>query len=154
MDIALLVLHSLLRWILLIALLSSIIMSFRGWKNSRSFTPFDALSRKVATIFAHLQLLVGIMLYITGNTLTYLLNDFKSAMSNGETRFFSMEHSTLMILAVAFITIGTIRSKRKKSDTDRHRSIALWFCLGLLIILIAIPWPFSPLANRPFLRGF
>jgi hypothetical protein len=154
MDIALLIIHSLLRWFLVFALLSSVFMSFRGWINSRSFSRFDAVSSKSATILAHLQLLIGILVYVSGGTLTFLLNNFKSAMQDKEFRFFAMEHSTLMILAIAFITIGSVSSKRKKSDRDRHKSIAIWFSIGLLLILLAIPWPFSPLAARPWLRVF
>jgi hypothetical protein len=30
--------------------------------------------------------------------------------------------------------------------------MALWFTAALLLILVAIPWPFSPFAQRPYLR--
>jgi cbb3-type cytochrome oxidase subunit 3 len=28
----------------------------------------------------------------------------------------------------------------------------VWFTIALIIIFIAIPWPFSPFANRPYFR--
>jgi len=37
-------------------------------------------------------------------------------------------------------------------DKEKFKIMLLWYGIALIIILIAIPWPFSPLANRPYLR--
>jgi hypothetical protein len=59
-----------------------------------------------------------------------------------------------MTVAVVLITIGSAMAKRQQTDHGKFKTMALWFLLGLIVILIAIPWPFSPLANRPYIRHF
>jgi hypothetical protein len=59
-----------------------------------------------------------------------------------------------MLTAIVLITIGSAKAKRKKQDRDKFRVIALWYTIGLLLILSSIPWAFSPLVSRPYLRGF
>jgi hypothetical protein len=71
-----------------------------------------------------------------------------------EIRFFGMEHITMMTIAVTIITIGASKAKRKSTDLDKFRTQAIWFTIGLLVILSSIPWAFSPLVHRPWLRGF
>jgi hypothetical protein len=60
----------------------------------------------------------------------------------------------LMTIAVIIITIGSSSAKRSVTNQGKFRIMTLLFALGLLIIFIAIPWPFSPLAQRPYLRTF
>ena len=59
-----------------------------------------------------------------------------------------------MTLAVVLITIGSSAAKRQVTDTARFRTLAIWMGIGFLILFAAIPWPFSPLAQRPLLRSF
>jgi hypothetical protein len=59
-----------------------------------------------------------------------------------------------MTLAITCITIGASVAKRQDAAVKKFRSITLWYALALLLILIAIPWPFSPLAHRPYIRTF
>jgi hypothetical protein len=59
-----------------------------------------------------------------------------------------------MLAAITIITIGSALAKRKQSDPEKFKTMLLWFAPGLLIIFLAIPWPFSPLANRPYFKSF
>jgi uncharacterized membrane protein len=68
--------------------------------------------------------------------------------------FFGIIHIVLMLVAIILITIGSAMAKRKTGDEQKFKTILLWYSLGLLLILIAIPWPFSPLAQRPYMRFF
>jgi uncharacterized membrane protein YadS len=68
--------------------------------------------------------------------------------------FFKLIHIALMAVAVVVITIGSAKAKRADADKTKFRTMFIWFLAGLLLILIAVPWPFSPLANRPYLRLF
>lgn len=69
-----------------------------------------------------------------------------------EHTYFRYIHITLMFLAVVIITIGSAISRREQEDKMKFQTILAWFGAALLILLIAIPWPFSPLAGRPLLR--
>ena len=63
-----------------------------------------------------------------------------------------MIHSSLMLTAIVLITIGSAKAKRKPTDQEKFKTMLVWFSIALLIIFIAIPWPFSPFANRPYYR--
>jgi uncharacterized membrane protein AbrB (regulator of aidB expression) len=60
----------------------------------------------------------------------------------------------MMTIAIILITIGAAMAKRETDDKKQYRIIFQYFTIALLLILIAIPWPFSPLAQRPFIREF
>jgi len=59
-----------------------------------------------------------------------------------------------MLTAIVIITIGSAKAKRKTMDKDKFKTMAIWFTIGLVIILTSVPWWFSPLVNRPNFRPF
>jgi hypothetical protein len=152
MHQSLLTAHSIFRWIVLIALLYSI---YRAWQGQRKFLPFtktdNSLRHWTATI-AHIQLLIGIILYTQSPVAKAMMSEIKNGWSDPV--FFGLVHISLMLLAIIFITIGSAKAKRAALDTDKFKIMLTYFSIGLCIIFIAIPWPFSPLAQRPYLRHF
>ena len=149
---SLLSLHSLFRWLTVISLLVSIMISIRGIFRRTLFSKRDNFIRHSTATIAHIQLFIGIILYTKSPQIRYFFS--RDAIGFGEPGFFAVIHVTLMILAIIFITLGSAFSKRKDRPTDKYRTMLLWFCLALIIILVAIPWPFSPLAHRPLFRSF
>jgi hypothetical protein len=59
-----------------------------------------------------------------------------------------------MFIAVIVITIGSAKAKRAATHRAKYRVMLTWYAIALLILFIAIPWPFSPLAGRPLIRKF
>jgi hypothetical protein len=57
-----------------------------------------------------------------------------------------------MFAAVTVLTIGSAMAKRQNNQQQKFRTMLVWFIFALVIIFIAIPWPFSPLAKRPLIR--
>jgi len=53
-----------------------------------------------------------------------------------------------------FIVFGFYKFGKLKTDLTKHKTILIWFLLALFIIVLNIPWPFSPLVSRPYLRPF
>ena len=154
MYTALLVFHSLFRWFLLLSLVFAIYKAYSGWFSGKAFAKSDNTLRIVTSSLAHVQLLIGIGLFFVSPLIEYFLNNFGDAVKQSEVRFFGMEHNLMMLLAIVFITIGSASSKRKPTDVQKFKTIAIWFTIALIIILVAIPWPFSPMASRPYFRGF
>lgn len=151
----LLVIHSVLRWLLLIGLLIAIYKAYQGWFSNKPFLKSDNTLRLVTATIAHVQLLVGVGLYLVSPIISTFLNTFSDSMSNSEMRFFGMEHSFMMLLAIVFITIGSSKAKRKTTDKAKFKTIAIWFTIALIVILVAIPWSFLPFfPDRPFFRIF
>ena len=145
-------LHSITRWFVLVSLLYSIYRGLKGWSGTIPFTKRDNTIRHVTATIAHVQLILGICLYSISPLIRYFWSNYKEAVHEREIRFFGMEHSLMMLVAITIITIGSILAKRKKTDKEKFRTMAIWYGLGLLVILISIPWPFSAMVSRPWVR--
>lgn len=151
MYYTLLLIHSLLRWLVLLSLCSAVIIAFRGYAFNRVFTPANNLLRHWTATIAHLQLVAGMMLYVQSPAVKYF---FSAPDYTTESLFFAAIHIILMMCSVIVITIGSAIAKRAQRDKDKFRNMLFWYTLALVSIFIAIPWPFSPLAQRPFIRSF
>ena len=149
----LLLLHGFFRWLVLASLLYSIFLAINGLKKRRPFTATANSWRHWTATIAHLQLLLGMALYFQSPAVRYALPADHRHLVN-EHVFFRYIHITLMLVAVIVITIGSAKAKRAPDHRAKYRTMLVWFVAGLLILLIAIPWPFSPLAGRPLLRHF
>jgi hypothetical protein len=149
-----LALHNLFRWIALIVLLYALYRAYTGMAGKRSFTRHDNSVRLWTATLAHIQLLIGLLLYFISPIMKYFLKNFSSAVEQTEIRFFGMEHSLLMIVAIVVLTIGSAKSKRKSSSYAKFRTMALWFTIALVIMFVSIPWPFMPFPQRPYFRTF
>lgn len=149
-----LTIHSLVRWFVLAGLVFALYRSYSGLILKRTFSLFDNRTRHWVATVAHIQLVIGIWLYFVSPIIRYFLNNFGETVSQRAYRFYGMEHSLMMLVAVIFITIGSSSAKRKKLDRLKFKTMAIWFTIALIIILINIPWPFSPMGSRPWLRWF
>ena len=150
----LLFLHSLIRWFVLLSLLFAIISSYTGWRRQRNFSAKDNAVRHWTATIVHIQFMLGIALYFISPIVRYFHNNFKEAVHLREIRFFGMEHSLMMLIAVSIISVGSAKAKCRLTDKEKFKTIAIWYFIGLLFILSSIPWSFSPLVNRPNFRGF
>lgn len=128
--------HSGLRWILLFALIYAIFNAFSKKKNG-TFEAKDKMISLFAFIISHVQLLLGIVLYIMEER----WNGF-SNMKNAYSRFFAVEHTLGMIIAIILITIGYSLSKKSTTDSKKFGKIGVYYLIALILILISIPWPF------------
>lgn len=153
MYLFLLALHSLFRWLVLLSLLFSISIAYSGWKHKSEFTPVANSVRHWTATIAHLQLLLGITIYFQ-SPVVRLPMPYDAHKLINEQPFFKYIHIMLMLLSVVLITIGSAKAKRMATATAKYRTMLIWFVIALLIIFVAIPWPFSPLANRPYIRSF
>ena len=135
-------LHSVLAYFLLAALAFSILyvlFTFVGKK------PFTATTRKVSLIgliAAHLQLVVGLILYFVSPL--GFSNFSGENMKNTGFRFHMLEHPLTMLIGIILITIGYSRSKRALLDNQRYKQILVFYIIGLLLILLRIPWTVWP----------
>jgi hypothetical protein len=132
------------------SLVCSIYRATRGYFKHSAFSKLDNEVRHWTATICHLQLTLGIILYTQSNLVKYYWAHVRDAV--WELTFFSVIHILLMLTAIVLITIGSSKAKRMTTDKEKFKTILIWYSIGLLIILVAIPWPFSPLASRPYLR--
>ncbi len=155
MQIGLVYLHNLLRWVILLLLLASIVDSFSGWTSKRGFGPADKRVWLFTLIFGHLTLLLGLIQLFFGRfgILSSTLPPGTSVMKDKFYRFFWIEHPVTMILAIVLITLGYGMAKKPVSDTVKFRKAFWFFVVALILILVGIPWPFREIIGRPLLPG-
>jgi len=135
-------LHSFLRWALLLLMVVSIVKAAMSLSGENPYTPNDRKRTLFTMIAAHLQLVIGIVLYMTSGVVQAGRSNMAAAMKDAALRFWTVEHITMMIMAIVFITIGNIRSKKMDTDAGKYKQILIWFGLALLVIVAAMPWPF------------
>ncbi|MBB5396207.1 hypothetical protein [Mucilaginibacter sp. AK015] len=151
---ALLFLHSVVRWAVLGTLLFAFYRAYKGYTQRLPFTKGTDRLRHWTATTAHIQLMLGMILYTQSPNARF---SWHATGSNGQISqpfFFGVLHLLLMVSAIVIITIGSAMAKRKPIDSDKFKTMLIWFGIALLIIFIAIPWPFSPLVQRPYLRSF
>lgn len=149
---ALIFLHSLTRWFVVISLVYAIYRAYNGFKFQKAFSKADNSIRHWTATIAHVQLIIGILVYTQSPTINYFWKHTKAALHNWEVTFYSLIHALLMLLAIVILTIGSAKAKRMQTDPEKFRTMLIWFLLAFILIFIAIPWPFSPLSNRPYFR--
>jgi len=147
-----LMLHSLLRWVVVILLLASTLSAVVGWFGRRGWTSRDDKLGKWLTMSADIQLLLGILLYAISPIVIAARADFRAAMGDAALRFWSVEHSLMMLVAIVLIHVGRARSKRAIDAIQKHKQAAIFFGLAILLMLVAVPWPGMAQA-RPLLPG-
>ena len=115
--------------------------AFVGWFRKRDWTKKDNFSGLLLTIFMDIQFLIGIILYGFVSPITKAaFNDFAAAMKNADLRFYAVEHILMMIIALVVIHFGRANSKRNSAPWKKHRSAFIFYIIGLILILAAIPW--------------
>ncbi|GAB4051435.1 hypothetical protein [Spirosoma litoris] len=154
MYLSLLVVHSIFRWLVLLSLFYAIFRAYKGFTTQAVFSKTDNSVRHWTATIAHLQLTIGVILYSKSPIVSYFWHDFKNTIAHIDTAFFGLVHMLLMLVSVIVLTIGSALAKRRPTDQEKFRTMLIWFSIALFIIFIAIPWPFSPLANRPYLRVY
>lgn len=146
--------HNALRWVFLAFLLVSLVQSYSGWFGNKSYTKQANTIKTITVSLVHLQLIVGLILYFVSPLVAGFLENVGEGMKEKDLRFFGMEHFIMMVFAVIAITIGSAKSKRQANDTAKYKTIAIWFTVALLLILLAAPSEFSPMNYRPNFRSF
>lgn len=122
-----------------LALLLLVFVVISSWLGSSAKKEFTAKDRKIALfglIAVHLQLTIGFILYFTSPVGFALLGEMKDATI----RLTSLEHPLINIIAVALITIGWSKHKKAADSAAKFKAIALFYGLGLILILSRIPW--------------
>ena len=147
-----LILHSLIRWLVLLAGIVTVVRAITGWRTGRPWTLADDRAGARFMMAFDLQMLLGLLLYFLLSPITRAaMQDFGGAMANAALRFWAVEHIFGMLVAMVLTHVGRARVRRVGNDTRKHKLAAIFFTLALLTILASIPWP-GTVAGRPLLR--
>lgn len=141
---ALLLVHSLLRYIILVLIGIVLYRSYVGMKRNSSFNHKDNEFSLFLLIASHSMLLIGLIQYFFGDKGLALIkaHGMGVAMKDATMRFFSVEHSLVMIIAIVLIHLGRSATKKLVHDKVKHKKLFTFTLIALLLILSRMPWPF------------
>lgn len=128
--------HSILAYAALGLLVLASINAIFGLTSKKFFTDKDLRLSLFTLIICHIQLLVGMILYFISPMGSAQLGNMKDAAM----RLTSLEHPLINIIALVLITIGWSKHKKEESNNGKFKKIAVFYTLGLVLILSRLPW--------------
>lgn len=128
--------HSGWAYLAILVLVIAIVNSLIGITSKKEFTAKDKKIAMFALIGAHIQLLVGLILYFVSP----LGKDSFGLMSDAALRLTSLEHPLVNIIAIILITIGWSKHKKAATSEAKFKAITVFYALGFVLILSRIPW--------------
>ncbi len=134
MQSTILLFHSLVRYFVLIFLILVIVRSLMGWMNKKEYGSLDDKFSLWLFMLTHTQLLMGLILFFVSEAVIFSAASMKDAVA----RYWLVEHSSMMLIAVVLISVGRISIKKIADGTAKHRRLFILNFIALLIILMAI----------------
>jgi NADH:ubiquinone oxidoreductase subunit 2 (subunit N) len=128
--------HSILAYVALGLLVLASINAIFGLTSKKLFTDKDLRLSLFTLIICHIQLLIGLILYFVSPLGLEQLGNMKEAA----VRLTSLEHPLINIIALVLITIGWSKHKKEESNNGKFKKIAVFYTLGLILILSRLPW--------------
>lgn len=135
-------LHSGWAYLAILLLIFAIIYSLIGFSGKKEFTAKDRKIALLGLIGAHIQLLIGLILYFC-SPLGYsniAALGMGEVMKNPALRLTVVEHPLINIIAIILITIGWSKHKKAIMSAAKFKSVLIFYAMGVLLILSRIPW--------------
>ncbi|HMJ70065.1 MAG TPA: hypothetical protein VK508_14265 [Cyclobacteriaceae bacterium] len=130
-----LLLHSLFRYFVLIMLVVLIVKSLMGWMNKSEFTSGDNKVSLFTLIATHTQFLLGLILYFFVSPFVKFGPD---TMSDKSTRYWTVEHIVMMIIAIALITAARNTMKKLPDGPSKHKRLFIFNLIAVIIVIVGI----------------
>ena len=141
MNATLQALHSYWAYLVFIILVIATVNALFKLLSGKEFAAFDFRISLFTLIVSHIQLIIGIVLFFVGDYLSIVKETgMGEVMKNAALRDKIIEHPTTMIIAIALITIGYSKHKKKLTSKPKFKMLAIFFTLALLLVVAKIPW--------------
>lgn len=140
MDSTIKMLHSYWAYLVLIILFIAVINALIGLLGKKEYSAKDFRISLFTLIVSHIQLLLGLILYFVSPRFGLWSELGGEVMSNSLARLYLVEHPFVNILAVALITIGYSKHKKKLTSAPKFKTITVFYAIALVLFLSRIPW--------------
>lgn len=134
--------HSKWAYLVLLVLILATVNALYKFFGNKEFDAKDFRISLFALITMHIQLLIGIVLFFLKDYFTTIeeIGGMSELMGNKVLRNLIVEHPTTMIVAVALVTIGYSKHKKKLTSKPKFKMLAIFYTLALVLVLAKIPW--------------
>jgi heme A synthase len=134
-------LHSTWAMVVLLMLVISVINAIISLTSGKPFKEKDLRIPLFTLIVAHIQLILGLITVFSSAQFHHLKEiGMGAAMKDSDIRMIVIEHPIIMIVSIIIITIGFKKLKNKSTDKEMFKTIAVYYGIGLLLVLSRIPW--------------
>jgi len=141
-----LVIHSWVRWV---ALVAGIGATFAALRRQNSTAERWAL---VTMMTLDIQMLLGLLLYlVVSPNMAAIRANFGEAMKDPVSRFWAVEHLTAMLVAVILAHVGRVLARKAKTPDALRLRLLVCFGLATVLMMVGMPWPGRP-GGRPLIR--
>ncbi|GGI56087.1 hypothetical protein GCM10011444_03960 [Winogradskyella haliclonae] len=134
--------HSYWAYLVLIVLVLATFNALIKFFGDKEFDAKDFRISLFALITMHIQLLIGIILFFLKDYFSTIeqVGGMGEVMKNDALRKLIVEHPTTMIIAVALVTIGYSKHKKKLVSKPKFKVLAIFYTIALALVLYMIPW--------------
>ena len=134
MHSLLLLTHSVFRYFALVFLILFVIRALMGWINKSSYNSLDEKLGLWLFMVIHTQLVLGLILFFVSPVVVFSGESMKDATS----RYWLVEHSSMMLIAIVLITVARISTKKLTDSTVKYKKLFIYNGIALLLIVAAI----------------
>lgn len=130
--------HSHLAWVALLILIIVVVLSSMAFFSKKKWSASQFKIALIGLIAAHIQLLIGLILYFTSPF--GMSNLAGETMKDSFARLLAVEHPLINIIAIILITMGYSKGKKALETEGAAKSVFIFYTIGLVLILSRIPW--------------
>ena len=131
-------LHSYWAYLVLVVLILATFNALIKFFGDKEFDAKDFRISLFTLITMHFQLLLGIILWFTKGYFDEM--SVGEVMKNDAVRKLAVEHPATMLIAVALVTIGYSKHKKKLVSKPKFKVLAIFYTIALALVLYMIPW--------------
>ena len=134
--------HSYWAYLVLLVLVLATFNALFKFFGNKEFDEKDFRISLFALITMHIQLLIGIVLFFLKDYFSTIseVGGMGEVMKNSALRNLIVEHPTTMIIAVALVTTGYSKHKKKLVSKPKFKMLAIFYTIALALVLYMIPW--------------
>lgn len=134
--------HSYWAYLVVVVAVLATINALHGHFTKKEYSYKDFRLSLFALIVTHIQLLIGLILYFVSplGFQSIKNNGMAVVMKDSLLRLYAVEHITVMILAIVFITVGYSKHKKKLTSQPKFKTLAIFYTIALVLLLSRIPW--------------
>lgn len=133
--------HSLWAYIVLLLIIIAVVNAVIGLTSKKEFSAKDLRISLFALIASHIQLVIGFIAYYVSTYYNVMRTvGMGEVMKDSELRKPLIEHPILILVAIALLTIGFSKHKKKTTSAAKFKTIAIFYAIALILILAVIPW--------------
>jgi hypothetical protein len=129
--------HNILAWAVLA---TGLFVLVRAAQGQATWSDADTSWVRRLTLFVHLQLVAGLVLWFVSPTVAQARQSMGDTMKDPALRRVVVEHPTLMVAAVIAATVSGVLVRKAQGSAAKARKAMVGTLVTLALVAAVIPW--------------